>query len=87
MREQYTAAVLSEVGQCYGEFGRVSVTVSVVVGPKVLVGREFEATVDPWRARELARKLLEEADRAEVVARNYGHMPRRGELDRIAMGM
>jgi hypothetical protein len=85
--QQHVAAVLTKVGNCYGsELGWVSVGVAVVTGPKVVLGREFNATMDAGRARELATKLILAADQAELQARTYGHMPRRGEYDRIAMG-
>jgi len=87
MAEKHIAAVLTTVGTTWHELGRVSIGVTVVTGPKVIEGREFDATVDPIRARSLAMKLLEAADIAELQARQYGWVPRRGEFDRIAMGM
>lgn len=86
--QQPVTAVLTTVGTtCSPDLGRVSVGVYIAAGPKALLDRNFDATVDAWKARELAMKLLDAADKAEYAVRRYGWIPRRGEFDRIAMGM
>ncbi len=87
-QQQQTTAVLPRVWYGYGpNLGRVNIGGRIVGGPRAVLLREFEVSLEPWQARELAIRLLNAAGEAELHIRQYSRVPRRGEFDRIAMGM